>query len=58
MALAEKGHGVSAEDEVAGSSSIPSTPEDSMDRDGAMHDNQHIKLGWKTWLVVFITCFG
>lgn len=45
--------------ENVGVDSIPSTPNESEDRNGGTNDdNQHIRLGWKTWLVVFITCFG
>lgn len=35
----------------------PSSPGDSVIRDGRKND-EHFRLGWKTWLVVFITCFG
>jgi len=45
--------------ESVGIDSIPSTPNESEDRNGGtIDDDQHIRLGWKTWLVVFITCFG
>jgi len=59
--------GAAAQDEIrenkapenmsVGVESVPSSPGDS---DGEIHsdNDQHIRLGWKTWLVVFITCFG
>jgi hypothetical protein len=42
-----------------GVDSVPSSPGESDREIGAHRDDDiHIKLGWKTWLVVFITCFG
>jgi hypothetical protein len=38
--------------------SAPSTVNALMDRDGAMYDDEHVNIGWKTWMIVFITCFG
>jgi len=38
--------------------SAPSTAYGTKSRDVVILNEQYVKLGWKTWLVIFITCFG
>jgi len=35
--------------------SSPIAPDDQRE---VIHDNQYVRLSWRTWLVVFITCFA
>lgn len=59
MEKAEEIHPSEKNSEIFGASSLPTTPDKSEEHPGiALGDDVHIDLSWRSWVVVFVSCFA
>lgn len=58
----EKTEDIRPSEKTMGDESVPSSPTESEKHVSSRQDNdaedEHINLSWRSWLVVFMTCFA